>query len=157
MAGTAFEAMLPLPPAAAFDLYVNQIDVWWPRRGVFPYSFAPKNTAPARIQFEPTPGGRFFETFADGTQYEIGRITRWQPPVLLVYTWRDPTWPGATTITATFSALGEGSRFRYQQEGFAAAGVPDLPPFYAIGNRQTMAGFVAHCHAVAELKALGAA
>lgn len=156
MADITFEAILPLAPAEAFELYVQQIDVWWPRQGVFPYSFAPKTTSPGHIRFEGELGGRFFETFADGSHCLIGRITAWEPPGRLAYTWRDPSWAGDTTITVAFSPHEGGTRFVAEQDGFAAAGVPELPPFYAIGNRQTLAGFVAHCRAIFELGALQA-
>ena len=53
---------------------------WWPRQGVFPYSFAPKSTRPLHIRFEATPGGRYYETFADGSEYVIGTISVWSPP-----------------------------------------------------------------------------
>ena len=52
-------------------------DIWWPRQGVFPYSFAPKSTFPRHIRFEAQLNGRYYETFADDSEYEIGRITVW--------------------------------------------------------------------------------
>ena len=128
---------------------------WWPRQGVFPYSFAPESTRPLSIQFEAQPGGRYYETFADGSQYTIGRIERWAPPSTLAYTWRDPNWPGETSISLQFAAEADGTRVSYLQEGFADADVPDLIPFYQIGCRQTLSSYVAHCRAIHELSQLG--
>lgn len=68
---------IPLPPGQAFNVYVGQMNVWWPRQGVFPFSFAPATTRPLHIQFEPCLGGRCYETFADGSEYAIGAITVW--------------------------------------------------------------------------------
>ncbi len=145
---------LPLPPQEAFDVFVNQMDLWWPRRGAFPYSFAPETTRPQHIRFEAQAGGRYYETFADGSEYIIGSITTWQPPTQLAYTWRDPTWQGETTITVRFMPSGDGADVIYTQSGFAEAGVAWLIPYYQVGCRQTLAGYSAHCRALHELRAL---
>ena len=145
---------IPLPPPQAFAVFVEQMDTWWPRQGVFPYSFAPKSSRPLHIRFEAGLGGRYYETFAGGSEYVIGHITTWEPPARLAYTWRDPTWPGETTIELRFDDKGGSTRVRYQQNGFAAAGVPDLAAYYQIGCEQTLAGYIAHCHAIYKLQAL---
>lgn len=149
------EVRIPLPQVQAFDTFVGQMNVWWPRQGVFPFSFAPKSTRPLSIQFEPQMGGRYFETFADGSEYTIGHIKLWEPSSSLAYSWRDPAWPGATTISLHFSSSGAGTRVVYEQDGFAEAGVPDLTAYYQIGCRQMLAGYVAHCVAMYELSQLG--
>ncbi len=146
---------LPLPPHEAFDVFVQQMDVWWPRQGVFPYSFAPKSTRPQHIRFEAQAGGRYYETFADGSEYVIGRITAWEPPAHLAYTWRDPTWQDATSIELHFSAEGEDTRVTYQQDGFAGAGVEWLIPYYRVGCGQTFAAYIAQCRALYAVQALG--
>ena len=148
---------VPLPPERAFDVFVQQMDTWWPRQGVFPYSFAPEGTRPLHIRFEPEIGGRYYETFLDGSEYVIGHISDYQPPERLAYTWRDPSWPGDTQITLKFSAEGDGARVIYEQDGFANAGVPELAAFYQIGCRQTLSAYVAHCHALYELGQLSQA
>ena len=142
---------VPLPPEQAFAAFVQQMDVWWPRRGVFPYSFAPEGTHPLQIRFEPRLGGRYYETFLDGSEYVIGRISVYRPPERLGYTWRDPTWPGETQIQLSFAADGDGARINYEQDGFAKAGVSDLSPYYQIGCRQTLSAYVAHCQALYDL------
>lgn len=146
--------IVPLPPAQAFDTFVQQMDVWWPRRGVFPYSFAPEGTGPLHIRFEPQLGGRYFETFLDSSEYVIGRINAYEPPDRLGYTWRDPAWRSETQITLTFAADGSGARVNYEQDGFADAGAPDLAAYYQIGCRQTLSAYVAHCQALYELEQL---
>ena len=147
MPDVTLELNLPLPPERAFDVYVNEMDVWWPRRGVFPYSFAPKTTYPRHIAFEARLGGRYYETFADGSQYTIGHITLWQPPDALAYSWRDAAWAGKTEIRLRFQASGDGSVVNYAQDGFADAGVAWLIAYYQIGCAQTLAGYAAHCRA----------
>lgn len=145
---------VPLPPAQAFEVFVEQMDIWWPRRGVFPYSFAPKSTRPLHIRFEAQLGGRYYETFADGGEYVIGSITVWEPPAHLAYTWRDPAWQGETTIDIRFAESSRGTDLTYGQSGFEAAGVAGLIPYYQIGCGQTLAGYVAHCRALRSLKEL---
>ncbi len=146
---------IPLPPEKAFDTFVADMDMWWPRQGVFPYSFAPKTTFPRRIRFEAQPGGRYYETFADGSEYTIGHITAWNPQARLEYTWRDPTWSGETLIRVSFVAEKGGTAVTYQQDGFAEAGVEWLIPYYQVGCVQTLAGYVAHCHALFSVQELG--
>ena len=156
MPAVSLEASVPLPPERAFDVYVQQMDAWWPRRGVFPYSFAPAETRPLHIRFEARLEGRYYETFLDGSEYEIGRVTAWEPPRRLSYTWRDPSWRGETRIALAFLAEGEGARVVYEQDGFEAAGVPDLAAYYRIGCRQTLSAYAAHCQALYELGQLTA-
>ena len=154
MPDTHVQELLALSPEEAFEIYVNHMNTWWPRQGVFPYSFAPSSTRPHIIQFEPRQDGRYYETFADGTEYVIGRIQLWDPPHSLQYTWRDPTWDGETLISVRFAPAGNQTQFTYEQNGFVVANVSQLIPYYQIGCRQTMAAFFAHCQAVFELKKL---
>jgi len=154
MSDVLLEVNVPLPPEGAFDVFVQQMDVWWPRRGVFPYSFAPDSTRPLHIRFDPQLGGRYYETFLDESEYVIGRITAWAPPAQLAYTWQDPSWPGETQIQLRFSTAADGARVVYEQDGFERAGVPDLAAYYQIGCRQTLSAYVAHCQALSELAQL---
>ncbi len=149
--------IVPLPPEQAFDTFVQGMDIWWPRRGVFPYSFAPAGTGNLHIRFEPQVGGRYYETFLDESEYEIGRITLFQPPTRLTYTWQDPTWQNETRIALAFTEEASGTRVVYEQDGFDQAGVPDLAAYYRIGCRQTLSAYVAHCQALYELGQLSQA
>lgn len=148
------EAAVPLTQQLAFEVFTEQMNVWWPRQGVFPYSFAPETTRPLRIRFEAQPGGRYYESFADGSEYLIGNISVWNPPEELAYTWRDPTWAGSTDIRLSFAPAGKETRLTYTQDGFAGAGVPWLIPYYQIGCQQTLSAFIAHCRALSALQAL---
>ncbi len=154
MAEVRLKVSIPLAAAQAFDTFVEQMDTWWPRQGVFPYSFAPAGTRPLHIRFEPGLGGRYYETFADNSEYTIGHISLWQPPTNLTYSWRDPNWQGETEIQLHFAPTGEGTQVLYQQDGFARAGVPELAAYYQIGCRQTLSAYVAHCQALWELAQL---
>ena len=69
---------------------------------------------------------------------------------LVIATREDPQLP-----LSRYRAQGQCTELRTADLRFtpAEAGEPDLPPFYEIGNRQTLAGFVAHCIAIQEMKA----
>jgi len=155
MPDTSVQGTVPLTLEEAFDIYVNKMNTWWPRQGVFPYSFAPSTTQPRYIRFEPKIGGRYYETFADDTEYVIGHITDWRPPKFITYTWSDPNWKSETHIQISFTPIESGTKVVCEQDGFASAGVPELIPYYQIGNKQTLAGFFAHCQAVFELQEKG--
>jgi len=131
------------PSDRVFDAYVNQVDRWWTRRGTYRYSFAPEQTEPRHIWFEAKLGGRFYEEFADGTEYTIGHIVAWEPPRLLRYTWQAPDWPVETTITVQFIETGGRTTVEVTHEGFGAAGVPDLGDGYAVGLREILGGLKA--------------
>lgn len=128
------------PRERVFRAYVEEIDAWWPRRGTYRYSFAPATTEPASIRFESGAGGRFVETFADGSEYEIGRIERWEPPHRLGYTWKAPGWQQASTVEVTFTELaGDRTRVEVVHADLIAA----IEDGYAAGWREILAAFTA--------------
>ena len=151
---TEVSATVPLSPAKAFEVFTHQLDTWWPRRGVFPYSFAPSSTKPEHICF--VRNERLHERFADGTDYTIGEVLEWDPSRRLVHEWRDPSWTQATVVSVTFDHDGHECLVTLRHDGFSEAGAADLLPYYDIGNRQTFAAFVAHCNAIHELQELEA-
>ena len=130
-------------PARVFDAYVNHIDSWWIRRGTFRYSFAPETTEPRHIRFDPRLDGRFYEAFADGSEYTIGRIIGWEPPDLLSYTWKAPEWPAETTITVRFTESNGQTNVEVTHEGFGIDGIPNLGDGYAAGLREILGGLKA--------------
>jgi uncharacterized protein YndB with AHSA1/START domain len=63
-------------------------------------------------------GGRFLERRADGTEYEIGRLTAYQPPSLVAFTWRAPGWEISTQVEIRFSAEAGGTRIELEHSGW---------------------------------------
>lgn len=123
-----------------FNTYVTRIDEWWPRRGErFRYSFAPDTTEPRSIRFVAEAGGRFYEEFADGSQYDIGTVEVYDPPNEIVYTWRAPDWPDASTVRVRFVQNGDVTTVMVEHTGLpddqTAAG-------YAEGLREILGVFV---------------
>ena len=66
-------------------------------------------------------GGRFYEQYVDGTEYEIGRVTAYQPPDVVAFTWRAPSWELATQVEIRFSAEGSGTCVELEHRGLEQA------------------------------------
>jgi uncharacterized protein YndB with AHSA1/START domain len=114
-------------PAVAFEVFTQEIDVWW-RRGLR-YRIAGRR--PGSLSFEPGAGGRLFESFEtpSGTQvYEVGRVTVWQPPSRLVFTWRTGNFSAEerTEVEVRFEGTHTGTRVTVQHRGWSAIR-PDHP------------------------------
>jgi uncharacterized protein YndB with AHSA1/START domain len=82
--------------------------------------FATTPRAPGRLAFEPGEGGRLTETLANGKVFEIGRITIWEPPRRLAFTWRQASFPPdlATEVEVRFEADGDETRVSVEHRGF---------------------------------------
>lgn len=124
-----------------FDAFVNDINRWWPRQGKYRYSFAPADTEPGEIHFEPHPGGRYYEKFANGRELIIGHITTWDPPVRLSYTWRAPDWDGETLVEIAFKVVDGGTRVEIRHSGWENPGVPDAAIGYGEGHADVLQAF----------------
>lgn len=100
----------------AFDAFVDDIGAWWRPNGLF--QTTPR--APGRMAFERGEGGRLTETLASGKVFEIGRISVWEPPRRLVFSWRQASFPPemSTEVEVVFEALGEETRVSVEHRGF---------------------------------------
>ena len=103
-------------PERAFAAFVNEIGAWWRPNGLF--QTTPR--APGVLAFEPGEGGRLTETLANGKVFEIGRITAWEPPARLVFSWRQATFPPDlhTEVEVRFEPVGEETRVSVEHRGF---------------------------------------
>lgn len=125
--------------STVFNIYVNQINDWWPRRGAEnKYSFAPDTTEPDQIRFDPMEGGRYYEIFADGTEHTIGTIQTWDPPNEVSYTWDVAEWPGISTVTVRFVSAGNTTTVIVEHDG-----VPDGKEGegYSAGHKEVLGIF----------------
>lgn len=78
---------LRVPPAEAFRVFTEEIDLWWRRGRRFRH--APGQSGFVRL--EPGAGGRLFESFDRGggeRVVETGRVLVWDPPRRLLLEWR---------------------------------------------------------------------
>ena len=104
------------PPERAFAAFVGEIGAWWRPNGLF--QTTPR--APGVLAFEPGEGGRLTETLANGKVFEIGRITAWEPPARLVFSWRQANFPPdlQTEVEVRFEPVGEETRVSVEHRGF---------------------------------------
>lgn len=105
-------------PERAFRVFVDEIEAWWRPSPIFPTT--PR--APGRLAFEGGDGGRLVETLANGKSFELGRITAWEPPSRLVFSWRQASFPPdlRTEVEVSFEAVGEQTRVSIEHRGFTA-------------------------------------
>jgi len=125
--GAKVAVFVAVAPADAFAVFTEEIDLWW-RRGP---KFRIANKHPGVLAFEPSVGGRLFETveLPSGTRtFEVGRITDWQPAVRLAFEWRGVNFrEGETTyVEVDFAAKRDGTMVTVRHRGWAALR-PDHP------------------------------
>ena len=96
-------------PEISFKVFCEEIGAWWPG------GFGGKDT---KLAMELRVGGRFFEKRTDGTEYEIGRLTAYQPPRVVAFSWRAPSWEVTTQVEVRFIPAGNGTRIELEHRGF---------------------------------------
>jgi len=100
-------------PERAFAVFTQEIGAWWRPSGLF--QTTPR--APGVLAFE---DGRLVETLANGKVFEIGKVTAWEPPSRLVFSWRQANFPPElhTEVEVRFEAVGEETRVSVEHRGF---------------------------------------
>ena len=96
------------PPETSFRLFCEEMSQWWP--GGFG-----KNS---KVYIEGCLGGRYYERNGDGVETEIGRVTAYEPPSLIAFTFRDPEWELPTQVTVRFTAEGNATRVALEHSGW---------------------------------------
>lgn len=121
------EVRVKVPRERAFALFTTEIDLWWRRSPRF------RNGTGARaiICIEAKVDGRVFESWSDGTAehaFEIGRVTRWDPPSALAFTWRNANFADGevTHVEILFTGDGDSTLVTVVHRGWAALR-PDHP------------------------------
>ena len=99
---------VPADPMRAFEVFTREIALWWQPSGLFKVS----SRGDGRLAFEPGAGGRLFTTFEDGSTFEIGRVSVWEPGKRLVFAWRQANFSAdqSTEVEVSFEAVGEETR-----------------------------------------------
>jgi uncharacterized protein YndB with AHSA1/START domain len=111
-----------LPPGEAFRLFTEGINQWWPLEEGYSYG----GDRAREIVLEPAEGGRFYERFADGDEFQVGTVTFCSPPDRILFTWRSPDWPAETEVDVRFLPAGGGTTVELEHRGFERLG-PDGP------------------------------
>lgn len=106
-------------PLAAFTAFTRDIGRWWTSHPLFPLSPAGDGT----LRFDPEgPGGRLVTRFADGEEWEIGRVAHWLPGERLAFGWRLPSFAAdqATEVEVRFEPVGGETRVTVEHRGWDA-------------------------------------
>jgi Activator of Hsp90 ATPase homolog 1-like protein len=95
--------LLPLAPAAAFDLFTFKINAWWPTDR--------RHTRDPKSEIFLLQDGRFFERTSDGREVELGAVRSWQKPNLILLDFFIATGPDQPTeVEITFVSEQQGTR-----------------------------------------------
>jgi uncharacterized protein YndB with AHSA1/START domain len=99
---------VPTDPQHAFDVFTQDIALWWQPGELFMIT----PSGDGRLAFEPGVGGRLFTALPDGTQYEIGRVSVWEPGRRLVFAWRQANFAEdeSTEVEVLFEPVGQETR-----------------------------------------------
>jgi uncharacterized protein YndB with AHSA1/START domain len=105
-------------PERAFAAFTDEIGAWWRPNELF--RLTPGR--PGLMAFEPGPSGRLVERYAGGDEYEVGRITLWDPPAELAFQWRPASFlpEQATEVRVRFEPVGEETRVVVEHTGWDA-------------------------------------
>ena len=94
----------------AFEVFTAGIDRWWPR------SHHIGKAPMTRGVIEGCVGGRCYSEHTDGTEYDWGEITEWEPPRRFVMAWKiTPQWQHqpdlakSSEVEVRFTPLPDGS------------------------------------------------
>lgn len=99
---------VPTDPARAFDVFTKEIAAWWRPNGLFRIT----ERGDGRLAFDPGAGGRLYTTLDDGAEFEIGRISVWEPGRRLVFAWRQSSFAPeqSTEVEVCFEPVGDETR-----------------------------------------------
>lgn len=109
---------VPAAPEKAFRRFTEEIDSWWPRR-----SHSVFEASCVEVRMEGEVGGRRYEVSGSGEESTWGRLTAWDPPRRVAFTWH----PGreeatAQSVEVTFRALEDGTEVRVEHAGWEKLG-----------------------------------
>lgn len=108
-------------PSRAFEVFTREIGRWWRPNGLF--QFTPQGAG--LLSFEPAREvdgdyGRLIETQSDGSVFEVGRVTAWEPGERLAFGWRQASFSAAqhTQVEVRFEAVGDETRVTVEHRGW---------------------------------------
>jgi uncharacterized protein YndB with AHSA1/START domain len=107
---------VPANPLRTFEAFTDEIALWWQPGSLF--QLTPRGDG--RLAFEPGVNGRLLSTLANGEQFEIGRISIWEPGERLVFTWRPASFTAdqSTEVEVRFEAVGRETRISIEHRAW---------------------------------------
>lgn len=103
-------------PGRAFDAFTQEIGQWWRSSPLF--ALTPRGDG--SLRFEPGEGGRLVTTLSTGKEFEIGRVSVWEPGERLILGWRQASFrPDQTTeLVVLFEPVGDETRITIEHRGW---------------------------------------
>ena len=108
-------------PLRAFDVFTREIGTWWRPNELFQFT----RQGAGVLSFEPPAAagdaqGRLIETQPDGSVFEVGRVTAWEPGERLAFGWRQASFTEAqhTQVEVRFEAVGHETRVTVEHRGW---------------------------------------
>jgi uncharacterized protein YndB with AHSA1/START domain len=107
---------VPADPLWAFEVFTREIGSWWRSNGLFAVTAEGDGT----LAFEPHVGGRLLTTLSSGMQFEIGRVSQWEPGARLVFSWRQASFAPeqCTEVEVRFEAIGAETRISVEHRAW---------------------------------------
>lgn len=87
-----FSFDIACPQQQAFDLWTARASSWWPA------DHSVSGEHGLDVVFEGRVDGRVYERTPSGAEHEWGRVTEWEPPARLAFTWHFRATPGDFTL-----------------------------------------------------------
>ena len=109
---------VPADPLRAFEAFTKEIALWWQPSSLF--QITPRGDG--KLAFEPGVGGRLFTTLGNGREFEIGRISVWEPGRRLVFQWRQATFrtDQSTEVEVQFEPVDAETRISIEHRAWDA-------------------------------------
>lgn len=132
-----------LPPAAAFDLFVDGIGGWWPLA-----TYSCFEAEAADVRFAREEGGSITEVSTSGEEASWGTVLAFEPGARLAFTWHPGSDPArATDVEVRFApaASGNGTAVQLTHTGWERVGdqAEEARQTYASGWPGVLAGYLA--------------
>jgi hypothetical protein len=98
----------------AFRTFTADIAAWWPLA-----THSVGEDRAARVVFEGHAGGRIYEIWDDGTEYEWGTVVLWEPPRRVAFSWSpNPERTVSTEVEVCFAPHGEVTLVELEHRGW---------------------------------------
>jgi uncharacterized protein YndB with AHSA1/START domain len=138
---------VPLSPQEAFDLFMADLNVWWPKD-------RHASDPDAKLIVEPRKNGEITEVAPDGTRMLWGRIIGWEPGQYMAFTWHpDGDEDAATIVAVSFKKTDDGCQLDLTHGGFDVLGdtADAVSTSYLLGWDLTLGSY---CFAASKLRVL---
>jgi uncharacterized protein YciI/uncharacterized protein YndB with AHSA1/START domain len=143
------ELVVDADPGLAFAVFTERIGSWWPLGSFGVYG------AQASVAFR---DGEIVETAPGRPDSVWGRVTTWEPPDRLTFTWHPGAAPErATLVAVTFVAQGEQTLVRLEHTGWEVYADPAAARTEYGNGWPTVLGCFGHCVQTGDLAVAEAA